>query len=94
MRAGETSKAIATFLRVIDNEGYDGKTVRSQAMYWVGKCYQTVGQQMAAYSIYKRLTYDFPESKWAAYARGELSDDRMVELDRKLEIKQLEEQDK
>ena len=39
-------------------------------MYWMGMSYQDLRQQMAAYSTFKRLTYDFPESKWAAYARA------------------------
>ena len=54
-------------------------------------CYQQLGQAMAAYSMYKRLTYDFPESKWAAYARGRLSQDAMSRLETELEIKRLEE---
>jgi outer membrane protein assembly factor BamD (BamD/ComL family) len=46
---------------------------------------------MAAYSMYKRLTYDFPESKWAAYARGQLSQGKLQKLENELEIERLEE---
>jgi outer membrane protein assembly factor BamD (BamD/ComL family) len=46
---------------------------------------------MAAYSIFKRLTYDFPESLWAAYARAQLSQENMLNLETDLEIKRLEE---
>ena len=70
MRAGKNQEAVDAFQRVIAEEGYDGPKIRAQAMYWAGMCYQDLRQQMAAYSIFKRLTYDFPESEWAAYARG------------------------
>ncbi|MEM7392121.1 MAG: tetratricopeptide repeat protein, partial [Verrucomicrobiota bacterium] len=69
----------------------DGATLRSQAMYWTGMCYEEMRQQMAAYSMYKRLTYDFPESKWASYARAQLSQDGMLNLENRLEIERLEE---
>jgi outer membrane protein assembly factor BamD (BamD/ComL family) len=45
---------------------------------------------MAAYSNFKRLTYDFPESEWAAYARGQLSQEGMLNLEDKLELERLE----
>ena len=44
----------------------------------------------SAYSTFKRLTYDFPESKWAAYARGQLSQERMLKLENELELERLE----
>ncbi|MFK7910842.1 MAG: tetratricopeptide repeat protein [Akkermansiaceae bacterium] len=91
MRAGMLPEAITAFTRVINEETYDGKTVRSQAMYWAGKCHQDKRNEMAAYSMYKRLTYDFPESDWAAYARGQLSQDGMLRLENKLELERLEE---
>ena len=91
MRAKEIEKAIGALRRVIDNESYDGKTLRSEAMYWSGKCYQMQNRQMAAYALYKRITYDFPESKWAAYARGQLAQETLLRLDQQLEIKRLEE---
>lgn len=91
MRAKKTREALAAFLSVVNDQGYDGKTLRSQGMYWAGMCYQTLKQEMAAYSMYKRLTYDFPESKWAAYARGQLSQGNLQKLENELEIERLEE---
>jgi len=29
---------------------------------------------MSAYQIYRRVTFDFPDSKWAKYSRGRLAD--------------------
>ncbi|MDB4576501.1 tetratricopeptide repeat protein [Akkermansiaceae bacterium] len=92
MRADKLPEAIGAFSMVINEENYDGKTIRSQAMYWSGKCHQDQNEQMAAYSIYKRLTYDFPESEWAAYARGELSQGSLLRLESELELERLEQE--
>ena len=92
MRADKLTEAIGAFAKVVNEENYDGKTIRSQAMYWSGKCYQDQNEQMAAYSIYKRLTYDFPESEWAAYARGELSQGSLLRLENELELERLEQE--
>ena len=91
MRAEAYREAIKVLQRIIDNESYDGVEVRSQAMYWAGICQQTLRQQLLAYGLFKRITYDFPESKWAAYARSQLSTEQMLRLDQQLEIERLEE---
>ncbi|GAA5478030.1 tetratricopeptide repeat protein [Haloferula helveola] len=90
MRADKEQEAVDAFKRVTDDEAYDGPKVRAQAMYWTGMCYLDLRQQMAAYSIFKRLTYDFPESKWASYARGQLSQDSLLKLENELELERLE----
>lgn len=90
MRAGKNQEAIDALKRVVDEPSYDGPAVRAQAMYWSGMCYQNLKQPMAAYSHFKRLTYDFPESEWAAYARGQLSQEGMLDLETKLEMERLE----
>ena len=89
-RAARQQDALTAFLRVIGEESYNGPDVRAQAMYWAGMCYQQLRQPMAAYSIFKRLTYDFPESQWAAYARAQLSQENMLNLETELELKRLE----
>jgi outer membrane protein assembly factor BamD (BamD/ComL family) len=90
MRANKHQEAVDAFKRVIAEPSYDGKTIRAQAMYWAGMSYQALRQPMAAYSNFKRLTYDFPESEWAAYARGQLSQEGMLNLEDKLELERLE----
>jgi outer membrane protein assembly factor BamD (BamD/ComL family) len=90
MRAGKNQEAVDALKRVTDEVSYDGPTIRAQAMYWSGMCYQKLRQPMAAYSHFKRLTYDFPESEWAAFARGQLSQDSMLDLEDKLELERLE----
>jgi len=90
MRAKKWREAIAMFQRVVNEESYDGPEERAPAIYWSATCYQELRQDMAAYSAYKRLTYDFPESKWAGYARAKLSEERLLQLEEKLEIERLE----
>ncbi|MDX1681063.1 MAG: hypothetical protein R3242_10070, partial [Akkermansiaceae bacterium] len=34
----------------------------------------------AAYQLYRRVTFDFPDSKWAKYARGRLADPIFAEI--------------
>jgi outer membrane protein assembly factor BamD (BamD/ComL family) len=90
MRARRDQDALDAFLKVVEEENYDGVKIRAQAMYWAGMCYQKLGQQMAAYAIFKRLTYDFPESEWAAFARAQLSQESMINLESNLELERLE----
>lgn len=90
MRARRDQDALQAFQKVINEESYDGPKVRSQAMYWAGMCYQKLRQPMAAYAMFKRLTYDFPESEWAAFARAQLSQDAMIKLETDLELERLE----
>ena len=33
-----------------------------------------------AYKIYRRVTFDFPDSKWAKHARGRLSDPAFAKI--------------
>jgi tetratricopeptide (TPR) repeat protein len=87
MRAHQYQRAIQQFETVIDNENYDDTSVRAQGVYWSGLCYERSYALMsteswkgrgrslnAAYQMYRRVTFDFPDSKWAKYARGRLAD--------------------
>ncbi len=87
-------QAAAVCRAIFENESYDGATLRAEAMYWAGMSYQAMRETLSAYALFKRITYDFPESPWAAYARAQLSSEKLLELDRKLEIERLEEQDR
>ncbi len=90
MRARQHRDAVETFLRVADNTAYDGPEVRAQAMYWAAMNYQSLKEEMAAFAMFQRITYDFPESQWAAFARGQLSQERMLQLETRLELQRLE----
>ena len=83
MRAHQYKKAIAGFEICINNEDYDDGDIRAQALYWCGLSHERIpgggyksrGEaMMSAYQIYRRVTFDFPDSKWAKYSRGRLAD--------------------
>ena len=87
MRAGDFEQAIVRFTKVVDTETYDDRSIRSQALYWSGLSHERLsvmkrdGKLMTeAYQIYRRTTFDFPDSKWAKYARGRLADPAFAEI--------------
>lgn len=90
MRAEDLPAAIKALESVFNNQSYDGPSLRCEAMYWAGRCHTMTRQNLQAYSLFKRITYDFPESEWAAYARSQLSSEQMLRLDKQLEIERLE----
>ena len=106
MRAHQYEPAIKGFEIVYDNEKYDGREIRSQAMYWCGLSneryagimsegnYRGRGEAMNnAYKLYRRVTFDFPDSKWAKYARGRLSDpvfERIIQVEKEARERMIE----
>ena len=87
MRAHQYEKAVKLFTAVHAVEAYDDREIRSQALYWSGICQERIfglmpeenwkgrGTAMdTAYETYRRVTFDFPDSIWAKYARGRLAD--------------------
>lgn len=81
MRAEKYDKAVKGFLVVVDKKDAD-KDVRAEAMYWCGDSYMKLkGEPEAlvnAYRMFKRLTWDYPASKWAKFARGRLVDETLA----------------
>ena len=74
MRAGHYLAAVKGFGKVIDTEQYDGKKIRAQAIYWCGISQERLNSYEEAYKLYRRATFDFPDSLWAKHARGRLAD--------------------
>jgi tetratricopeptide (TPR) repeat protein len=85
MRAHRYDRAVKAFEPLLDNEAYDGPSIRAQAMYWSAysrelwpvaeKDLDTRGNNIgAAYKLYQRIKFDFPDSIWAKRARGRLAD--------------------
>ena len=74
MRAGDYETAIEAFKVVVDNEAYDGREIRSQALFWSGVSHERLLSTAEAYQIYRRTTFDFPDSNWAKRSRGRLAD--------------------
>ncbi len=65
--------AVEQFERLInDHEGE--RDLRAEAMYWTADTYVKLNDMPEAYKVFKRLTWDYPESNWARFARGRLTD--------------------
>ena len=113
MRARQYDRAITAFQRVIDNEQFDGPEIRAQAIYWCGLSHERKAGLMsednwrgrgeninAAYRLYRRVTFDFPDGIWAKYARGRLADPAFEKIvsaeqqERELMIEALKEEKK
>lgn len=80
MRASDYQTAIDVFQLVIDNDSFDGREVRSQALYWSGLSQERLGKTTEAYQIYRRTTFDFPDSIWAKRSRGRLADPSFAKI--------------
>jgi outer membrane protein assembly factor BamD (BamD/ComL family) len=46
---------------------------------------KAVDPLMAAYKMYKQITWDYPASKWAKYARGRLADPKLAQAERAMQ---------
>ncbi|MCH7725044.1 MAG: tetratricopeptide repeat protein, partial [Planctomycetes bacterium] len=74
MRAEMWDEAVDTFQHVLDDKDAD-KDLRAEAMYWCADSYMRMKESISAYRVFKPLTWEYPESKWAKYARGRLASD-------------------
>lgn len=87
MRAEDYGRAIEVFRKVIDAKKADPDLL-AEAMYWCGDSYikfKDKDDLVNAYRIFKKLTWDYPETIWAKYARGRLSEDALAKLDSEAE---------
>jgi TolA-binding protein len=77
LRAKDYERSLAVFEGIAKDPQSD-KDLAAEAMYWAGDiCLQTQ-KPKDAYRAFKKVTWDFPESKWAKFARGRLTEDAMV----------------
>ena len=104
MRALQYEKSINVFQDVIENEEFEGGKIRAQAMFWGAysrelyptskEDYRTRGKMIReAYQMYRRITFDFPDSIWAKRARGRLADpvfERIIEVENEARERLLE----
>jgi outer membrane protein assembly factor BamD (BamD/ComL family) len=82
IRAEDLDKAIAVFGTVIDGKKGGGDLI-AQSMYWSGDCYMKKNDFVNAYRMMKKLTWDYPETTWAKYARGRLSEKELAAVEEK-----------
>lgn len=80
IRAEDLDKAISVFGSVIDAKKADSDLI-AQSMYWSGDCYLKKKDYVNAYRLLKRLTWDYPETTWAKYARGRLSENELASIE-------------
>jgi TolA-binding protein len=59
----------------------DERAIRPEAMYWLAESYFRNGDNVKAYQTFKKLTWDYPESKWAKIARGRLTEEVFARMD-------------
>jgi outer membrane protein assembly factor BamD (BamD/ComL family) len=80
IQAEDYDKAIDVLILAI-KKYEDDKVACPEAMYWLGDSYTRRKEQkdmVDAYRAFKKLTWNFPSSKWAKYARGRLVEDALV----------------
>jgi TolA-binding protein len=71
-------EAAALFSQVIETYP-DEKELRAEAMYWLGDSQTQLGDFARAYQTLKKLTWDYPDSKWAKIARGRLTEEAFMQ---------------
>ncbi len=85
MRAEDYKKAVDVLGQVVKNYASDHELV-AEAMYWRGDSFMKLAALADAYREFKKLTWDYPSSKWAKFARGRLTEpalDRMRDIEMK-----------
>lgn len=66
------AKDLAKAVKVLDElvktyQDPADKDIRAEALYWLGDSYDRLGDLRNAYRTLKKLTSDYPESKWAKF---------------------------
>jgi TolA-binding protein len=84
LRAKDFRRALAGF-EGIAKDPQSEKDLAAEAMYWAGDVCMQLQDLKNAYRSFKKLTWDYPESKWAKFARGRLTEDALVSVETQLE---------
>jgi TolA-binding protein len=84
LRAKDFKRALAGF-EVIAKDPQSEKDLAAEAMYWGGDVCMQQEDLKNAYRSFKKLTWDYPESKWAKFARGRLTEDALVKVEELME---------
>ena len=79
MQAKDLAKAAEVFQAIIKTPKMDNDLV-AESMYWCGDCYMRQDDYVNAYRSFKKLTWDYPASKWAKFARGRLSEESLANV--------------
>jgi TolA-binding protein len=84
LRAKDFKRALTGFEGIAKDPQTD-KDLAAEAMYWAGDVCMQEKDLAKAYKSFKKLTWDYPESKWAKFARGRLTEDALVRVEETLE---------
>jgi TolA-binding protein len=84
LRAKDFSRSLDVFESIYKDTKTD-KDLAAEAMYWAGDVCLQKGDMKNAYRAFKKLTWDYPESKWAKFARGRLTEEAMVAAEAAME---------
>ena len=84
LRAKDFSRSLDVFESIYKDTKTD-KDLAAEAMYWAGDVCLQKSDMKNAYRAFKKLTWDYPESKWAKFARGRLTEDAMVQAEAAME---------
>jgi len=77
-KADQFAEAGQDFDMLVEN--YPRGTFRPDALFWAGESYRSARQLDIAFRRYKRVTWDYPESDAAKFARGKLVLPEMVNV--------------
>ena len=80
MQAEDYKAAVKGYTAVVKTPDMD-KDLVAEAMYWCGHSYMEINDLVKAYQVFKKLTWDYPASKWAKFARGRLADEKLVNIE-------------
>ncbi|MFP4433881.1 MAG: tetratricopeptide repeat protein [Phycisphaerae bacterium] len=77
IHAKEHDLAVEASRSVIDNPRQYDSALVAEAMYWCGDSYMVLENYVDSYRMFKKLTWDYPATVWAKYARGRLTDEKL-----------------
>lgn len=73
LRAELDERALKQFERVVNESGAEPR-VRAEALYWLADIHARNNRNTEAYRRFTEITWDYPESEWARYSRGRLTE--------------------
>ncbi len=79
IQSGDLQKALEIFNVAIKDINLD-KDLVAEAMYWSGDTSMKLHDYPSAYRQFVKLTWDYPASKWAKFARGRLTEDELAKV--------------
>ncbi len=80
MQGEDYKAAVKGYTRVVKTPDMD-KDLVAEGMYWCGHSYMEMNDLIKAYQMFKKLTWDYPASKWAKFARGRLADEKLANIE-------------